>query len=555
MGSNENSIKDATRVFQTHIDNIKTQCKLIKRDICTSIKKDNIDNITPIDIKNCSKLLKETVSDYLLSLVNLSNTLCQCEYVCKHVNKPSVSNCKHSDKSLELQNINLSIKNLNEVSETICQKLNNIDIQKTNDVCKSIKSQLDSLSSSINCFNSVRHNESATSTKSTAEIEINTPEPAIKKSVDDFINTEESTELYDFLSKLEYRHENGHDVKNFGEKYDYNGGADKASEPIPPIITKYIDKIKELNPGININECLINRYDNGESFLSRHSDDELSIDPESSIFCLSLGQDRGIVYKNKFSGDEETYAAKDRSLYIMTRTSQAYYSHRIDPENCSGTRYSLTFRHVGRVFTHSTVVIGDSNTKYFKFGEGMGTFGVSLPGKRIKAAMVEDINPHDCAAYANVVLVVGTNNLRSKYISNKDDVSKVATTFNNKISIIQKLRKDIKIIVIPVLPTRLSTMNQHIVCYNKMLHQQYVAACNNFNVRLPGLYEFLDGEYLLRRDYTRANDPIHLNGLGLSCLASLIKNTIFNRSVGHIKKNSSGGINGRSSSGGRSHPS
>ena len=65
----------------------------------------------------------------------------------------------------------------------------------------------------------------------------------------------------------------------------------------------------------------------------------------------------------------------------MTRTSQAYYSHRIDAENCDDVRYSLTFRHINKQFTQSTIIIGDSNTSNFKFGEGTGTFGAILPRK------------------------------------------------------------------------------------------------------------------------------------------------------------------------------
>ena len=219
---------------------------------------------------------------------------------------------------------------------------------------------------------------------------------------------------------------------------------------------------------------------------------------------------------------------------MMTRSSQAYFSHRIDNETCSSVRYSLTFRHVDTSFTHSTILVGDSNTKDLKFGEGKGTFGVSLPGKRVKAAKVENINPHDCAAYANVVFVVGTNNLRREYISCREDISNVFGCFAEKIELIRKIRKNIKIVIIPVPPTRLIDMNRRIVCYNTMLYQRLIISNTYFNIKLVPIYEFLDNQGLLRRDFLRDGDYLHFNDLGLSRLAFDIKNAIFNRS-GHLQ--------------------
>ena len=100
------------------------------------------------------------------------------------------------------------------------------------------------------------------------------------------------------------------------------------------------------------------------------------------------------------------------------------------------------------------IVFGDSNSKNFKFGEGKGTFGKSLPGDRIRTPKVEDIIPQECAGYANIVIATGTNNLRENIISCKDDVEKVRQTLHNKIMSIKSIRKDVKIIVLPVLPTR-----------------------------------------------------------------------------------------------------
>ena len=83
-------------------------------------------------------------------------------------------------------------------------------------------------------------------------------------------------------------------------------------------------------------------------------------------------------------------------------------------------------------------------------------------------------------------------------------------------------------------------MNRHIVCYNQMLWQQYAVSCPSFNVRVPGMYEFLDEEFLLRRVCVRPGDYIHLNDtVGIAKLAILIKDTIFNkRSNSGVRKSS-----------------
>ena len=64
MASTDN-ISEATKRFQTHISNLKSQCGLTKREICNALNINNIDDATPPDIKECSPLKKATIADYL----------------------------------------------------------------------------------------------------------------------------------------------------------------------------------------------------------------------------------------------------------------------------------------------------------------------------------------------------------------------------------------------------------------------------------------------------------------------------------------------------------
>ena len=509
----------------TAITALRSGTAKIKSDICTKLKFNVSDfkNVSTLQMKQCSVISKEVLSTHLLDIIQLSDDVCGIKSSTASINQ-SVSDFANIVKSNHKELTDLVNDKLSTLNTDL--KINQVNIELIN---KSIVN----LNSRINNFKN-EHSASVKTATHENVTKIIAPEQHIFAKQDNFLTVDESEKLSEFLSKIDYKFENGHDVKNFGNLYKYTGAADKSSDPIPNEIQSVIDKITELcsDRKVDINQCLINRYQNGDSILPNHSDDESDIDPESFIYTLSLGQERNLIFTDKFSGAEFTHSCKERELYMMTRSSQAYFSHRIDRDNSSSVRYSLTFRHVNPRFSHSTILIGDSNTKKLNFGEGKGSFGVSLPGKRLKASTVSDINPHDCAAYANVVFVVGTNNLRKEYISCKEDISNVFDCFAEKIALIRKIRKNIKIVIIPVPPTRLIDMNRRIMCYNTMLHQRLIISSTYFNIKLVPIYEFLDNQGLLRRDFLRDGDYLHFNDLGLSRLAFDIKNAIFNR-AGH----------------------
>ena len=542
-------IRNATKAFQSHVNNIKTQCDLITSDICTSVNINNIDDVQPADIKLCPKLHKEKLSDYLLSLANLSKSLYQCDYMCKYFNISDVSVPSDTDSQLATCRDTFAAveKSLKQYDEDFKQKLSdsgkNADkncqtfITKQDEFEKSINDKFDKLIDFIDSMSKPPPSPMYSNMPPAAPpaaVRLSTPEtkPHIMQCVEDFISKEENSKLREFLSKVEFRKEKGHGVKNFGEPYRYAGAGDssQARTEIPEIFNPVIKKISEEYPNCTINECLVNCY-RTDSQISDHSDDEFEIDPESNIFCLSLGQERSIVFRDRASHVETTHVARDGSLYVMTRSSQDYFTHRIDQDSTSNgaVRYSLTFRHIGDRFKNSTIVIGDSNTTDLKFGEGFGTMGAKIPGKRVKAANVEDINPHDCAGFANVVIVTGTNNLRCENISSRADIVKIFQTLQQKISAIQGIRNNIKITIMPVLPTRFREMNRQIMCYNRMVYDKFVHAQTYFNIKMANLCEFLDREQLLRRDLSRRGDAIHLNDRGISVFVPCIKNLILNR--------------------------
>ena len=80
------------------------------------------------------------------------------------------------------------------------------------------------------------------------------------------------------------------------------------------------------------------------------------------------------------------------SMLVFSRASQSTWKHEIPmDESITERRISISLRCLNPAFSNSTVIIGDSNTKYLSFGSFnkstesnfKGTFGPRVPGKRI----------------------------------------------------------------------------------------------------------------------------------------------------------------------------
>ena len=371
------------------------------------------------------------------------------------------------------------------------------------------------------------------------------PEPPFQHYSEDFLEGSLLEDTMNFLKdQVDQKHftsENGHSVLSFGEQYTYVGArGNSQSREIPQILETIIQSLTtKLKLKHSPNSVLINHFSptsvspelNNEdvnSFLPFHSDDEAVIQPDSSIVTITLGESRTLTFKAIHNDTEEqkSLTPSHNSVYTMTRSSQGWYKHGIQPENSSGDRFSLTFRCLSQRNKRSVIIQGDSNTKNIKFGSGKGFFGETYPGTRLKAAKVRDISPESCIGYSNVVLVCGTNDLRVGYVKNDSDISRIVDTNKSKLQEIIQLSPSCKIFVVPVLPTRNVRMNRNIVCFNSMLCEMLNVMCFK-NVFFPGVYSFLDPKGLLSARLTRDNDDIHLSEKGLAQFVRLIKLWIF----------------------------
>jgi len=138
---------------------------------------------------------------------------------------------------------------------------------------------------------------------------------------------------------------------------------DKALEKIQKNV---LDKLGSYNLdkiGINIpyiNSCLVNKYPTGKHYIKPHRDTELSFGKEPVIIGISIGSPRELKFNrllyngtNKFLSKKDkqnkhlnfSYKLESGSVFIMSGSSQKYWSHEVPPCIDAGCRYSLTFRH------------------------------------------------------------------------------------------------------------------------------------------------------------------------------------------------------------------
>ena len=225
--------------------------------------------------------------------------------------------------------------------------------------------------------------------------------------------------------------------------------------------------------------------------------------------------------------------AEDRSLYIMSQPSQQLWKHRIDCDSSNNegySRYSVTLRTVGAQYANSTVVLGDSNSKYMHFGTGRGTFGYELPGRRIETYHIKEIDPYSCIGYQNIILHVAINDMRERSPGRTSDdppahdVPRHFDNFIRKVHDIQKLCPNANLIIAPALPTRIWLLNERALKFNRLL-RDYVNKSNS-SIRLLDLDVFVGEDGLLHTDFTKytdPGDPLHLGRNGIVLLARIYK--------------------------------
>jgi len=429
-----------------------------------------------------------------------------------------------------------------------------------NDKLTTIAGRLQVIQSSIDDFEShaagIKHQTGAGTRPSSPSAAQNThrhgmesvpenPTPHITDVRPDYV----SNELFEHLETLEFKKSNlkGRSVLQLGEAYHYTGSPAHRRSPITGPLLDLMNQIKSDFGDSMINSCLINKFKGSACHLPEHSDNEKSLLPGSSIYTVSLGEPAEITFRNLVDGQEIKHVADSKSIYIMSQPSQYYWSHRLD--QCTDrpdefVRYSITFRSVGGTYyKNSTVLLGDSNSKYI-YLEGdeaakgkKSTFGPQMPGKRVPTFHISQIDPQQCLGYQNIIVHVGVNdfNPRSKgRVESDPDPNNVPEHFENyvnKIECIQALCPYAKLILSPILPTKLEVYNKRAIEFNKLLFE-YVRM--RPNIKALNFNSFLGKNNLLDDNmgsYLNPHDPVHLGRAGIMKLASMFRDSIFRRDV------------------------
>ncbi|MCP4459303.1 MAG: hypothetical protein GY816_14980, partial [Cytophagales bacterium] len=188
---------------------------------------------------------------------------------------------------------------------------------------------------------------------------------------------------------------------------------------------------------------------------------------------------------------------------------------------------------VSTKYLKSTVIIGDSNTRFLKFGSGAGTFGHNIPGERIEAIHSTDINPLDCCGYKTIILHCGINGIKHHRVNSSDKMRRKFEELKTVINQIRVLCPKSRLVVSPILPTRSQELNNRAKYFNSLLFEfndslSYNGFTTlNFNV-------FADRFGNLRSElgrYWNQEDQLHLGSQGISLLVRMIREKVYNSTI------------------------
>ena len=159
------------------------------------------------------------------------------------------------------------------------------------------------------------------------------------------------------------------------------------------------------------------------------------------------------------------------------------------------------------------MVVGDSNTRHIKLNNVAFT--------RLPTYTIEAVDPQKCKGYAKVWLLVGVNSL--KRCRSPREVYQCFQLLMFKIDQIHKISPTTKLMVSPILPTAIPTLNA------KSLHFNHLLTTTpkwwtplDFNI-------FADSNRLLAvrfSSYRNKHDLIHLGFQGIGTLNNNISNQL-----------------------------
>ena len=399
-----------------------------------------------------------------------------------------------------------------------------------------------------------RHPNAAFSpnTRSPRLREIKTPcEPYIKYAagaVSPLLKNSLTQHINDMEAEFKPVGEGSREVLYYGEHaYNYTGHKHEKRE-MPDVIKSLLQEASSCLPEdskLNINSCLVTKYNSGENHIPLHRDDEPVIDPESEILTVSLGANRMMTFENNDKSTTKELLLEDSSVLITSRFAQDFWKHGILPDKSQGQRVSFTFRKIAPYYLNSTIILGDSNTAKLNFGTGSGTLGAWVPGKRIKVGHIEALpEATDIGPFRNIVIHTGINSINTNYHRKSDAylIHFLETKCREILSVYPKS----KIHISMLLPTRLGSLNHQVDLFNHaILDMSYrmknVRIIDNSIFGSVLTNEF--GRWNVNEQRPFTADALHLGRKGIRTLATNFKSAVLGNSKGQSRSrfNTSGG--------------
>lgn len=117
------------------------------------------------------------------------------------------------------------------------------------------------------------------------------------------------------------------------------------SKAMHPALQELLDYV---NAKFNaeFNGILVNKYENGEEYIGKHSDDETGLQPECGVIAMSFGAVRKFRIRDKATGKIVMDVPTEPTQIIqMAGHFQKEFTHEIPMEKkIKKSRYSFTFR-------------------------------------------------------------------------------------------------------------------------------------------------------------------------------------------------------------------
>lgn len=172
----------------------------------------------------------------------------------------------------------------------------------------------------------------------------------IEQAVREIDNDLEKDPKFKMFNRECTQHRNVGFFSDVVSTYKYSGRDHRAS-PMTIQLQVILNQVNLLL-GSEFNSILINKYKDGNDYISAHSDDEKTIDQTHGVISISSGSSRTFRIRDKVSKEIVADIATRNDVILQMcsklpdgRSFQKTYTHEVTKDKAiTEARYSLTFR-------------------------------------------------------------------------------------------------------------------------------------------------------------------------------------------------------------------